>query len=212
MCAYVCVMVCLWSPTFLLPWTGQCLTLLLHPGEWVKKSQSPPPHPMAHRAAPISVFIALGHASANVVKTKAGDWSTGSSVSLTVPLHSHMSSARREGSEYHFKSFWYDSAGARTHNLSVVRQMLYHWAITPVGNEYREFIAPGKSDDVYTFTMMLSSVTVIDIAYRKGIFLAAQYQLIYGPALTHGLMVGDHCITVHIWVYTNMCACMYVCV
>ena len=43
-----------------------------------------------------------------------------------------MSSARREGNEYHFKSLWYDSAGARTHDLLVVRQMLYHWAITPV--------------------------------------------------------------------------------
>ena len=57
---------------------------------------------MAHRAAPISVSIALDHASANAVKAKAEDWSTGSSASLTFPLHSHMSSARREGSEYHF--------------------------------------------------------------------------------------------------------------
>ena len=59
---------------------------------------------MAHRAAPISVSIALGHSSANAVKATAGGWSTGSSASLTFPLHSHMSSARREGSEYHFKS------------------------------------------------------------------------------------------------------------
>jgi len=66
------------------------------------KSQSPFPRPMAHRAAPISVSIALGHASANAVKATAGGWSTGSSASLTFPLHSHMSSARREGSEYHF--------------------------------------------------------------------------------------------------------------
>ena len=58
---------------------------------------------MAHRAAPISVSIALGHASANAVKaTAGGGWSTGSSASLTFPLHSHMSSARQEGSEYHF--------------------------------------------------------------------------------------------------------------
>ena len=66
------------------------------------KSQSPFPRPMAHRAAPISVSIALGHASTNAVKATAGGWSTGSSASLTFPLHSHMSSARREGSEYHF--------------------------------------------------------------------------------------------------------------
>ena len=76
--------------------------------------------------------IALSHASANAVKATAGGWSTGSSASLTLPLHSHMSSARREGSEYHFKSLWYDSAGARTHDLPGVRQTLYHWAITPV--------------------------------------------------------------------------------
>ena len=44
----------------------------------------------------------------------SGVWFTGSSASLTFPLHSHMSSARREGSEYHFKSLWHDSAGART--------------------------------------------------------------------------------------------------
>ena len=69
------------------------------------KSQSPFPRPMAHRAAPVSVSIALGRASANAVKATAGSWSTGSSESLTFPLHSHMSSARREGSEYHFKIF-----------------------------------------------------------------------------------------------------------
>ena len=66
---------------------------------------------MAHRAAPISVSIALGHASVNAVKATAGDWSTGSSASITFPLHSHMSSARQESSEYHFWSLWYDSAG-----------------------------------------------------------------------------------------------------
>ena len=83
--------------------------------------QSPFPRQMAHRAAPISVSITLGHASANAVKTTARGWSTGSSASLTFPLHSHISSARREGSKYHFKSLWYDSAGARTHELPVVR-------------------------------------------------------------------------------------------
>ena len=54
---------------------------------------------MAHRAAPISVSIALGNASANAVKATAGGWSTGSSARLTLPFHSHMSSAIREGSE-----------------------------------------------------------------------------------------------------------------
>ena len=68
----------------------------------VKKSQSPFPRQMANRAAPISVSIALGHASANVVKVTAGGWPTGSSASLTFPLHSHMSSTRRESNEYHF--------------------------------------------------------------------------------------------------------------
>ena len=66
------------------------------------KSQSPFPSPMAHNASPISVSIALGHASANAVKATAGGWSTGSCASVTFPLHSHMSNAIREGSEYHF--------------------------------------------------------------------------------------------------------------
>ena len=48
-----------------------------------QQSQSPFPWPMAHRAAPISVSIALGHESANAVKATAGGWSTGSSASLT---------------------------------------------------------------------------------------------------------------------------------
>ena len=81
------------------------------------------PTPMAHRAASISVSVALGHTSVNAVKATAGGWSTGSSTCLTFPLHSLMSNARREGSEYHFYSLWYDSAGARTHDLPVVRQM-----------------------------------------------------------------------------------------
>jgi len=59
---------------------------------------------MAHRVAPISVSIALGHATANAVKATAGGWSTGSSASLTFPFHSHMSSARRVDSEYRFQS------------------------------------------------------------------------------------------------------------
>ena len=61
------------------------------------------PAPMAHRAAPISVSIALDHASANAVRATAGGGCfTGSSACLTSPLLSHLSSARREGSEYHF--------------------------------------------------------------------------------------------------------------
>ena len=36
------------------------------------QSQSPFPCPVAHRAAPISISIALGYASANAVKTTAG--------------------------------------------------------------------------------------------------------------------------------------------
>ena len=69
----------------------------------VKKSLSFFPRPMAYGAAPMSVSIALGHASANAVKVITWGWSTGSSASLTFPLHSHMSSARQEGSEYHLK-------------------------------------------------------------------------------------------------------------
>ena len=64
----------------------------------LKKSKSFPA-PIAHRAAPISVSIALGHASANAVKATARGWSTDSSAGLTFPFHSHMSSARRESSE-----------------------------------------------------------------------------------------------------------------
>ena len=97
-----------------------------------QRRQSPFPRPVAHRAAPIFVSIVLGHASADAVRATAGGWSTGSYACLTSPLLSHLSSARREGSEYHFKSLWYDLAGARTHDLPVVRQTLYHWAITPV--------------------------------------------------------------------------------
>ena len=75
------------------------------------------PPPVAHRAAPISVSVALGHTYANAVKATAGCWSTGSFVCLTFPLHSLIPSARREGSEYHFYGLWYDSAGARTYQL-----------------------------------------------------------------------------------------------
>ena len=60
------------------------------------------PAPMAHRAAPISVSVALGHTSVNAVKATAGGWSTGSSACLTFPLHSFILSARRKGIEYHF--------------------------------------------------------------------------------------------------------------
>ena len=60
------------------------------------------PAPLAHRAAPVSVSVALGHTSANAVKATVGGWSTGSSACLTFPLHSLTLSAKREGSEYHF--------------------------------------------------------------------------------------------------------------
>ena len=60
----------------------------------IKLSESTFPRQMAHRAALISISIALGHASANAVKATAGGGSNGSSASLTFPLHSHMSSAR----------------------------------------------------------------------------------------------------------------------
>ena len=72
-------------------WLGGC-----------QKSQSPFPRPMAHRAAPISVSIALGLEFANAMKATAGGLSTSSSASLTFPVHSHMSSAGGEGSEYNF--------------------------------------------------------------------------------------------------------------
>ena len=39
---------------------------------------------------------------------------------------------------------------------------------------------------VYAFTMMLSSVTVINMSNRKDKFSAARYQLTYGP------VAGDH--------------------
>ena len=69
------------------------------------------PAPMAHRAASISVSVALGHTSATAVKATAGGWSTGSSACLTFPLYSLKSSARREGSEYHLKVFRMTRAG-----------------------------------------------------------------------------------------------------
>ena len=47
----------------------------------MRKSKSIPT-PMLHRAAPISVSIALGNGSANALKVKAGGWSTGSSASF----------------------------------------------------------------------------------------------------------------------------------
>ena len=58
--------------------------------------------PMKHRAALTSVSIFLGHESVNAVKVTEECLSSGSSATLTFSLHSHMSSARREGSEYQF--------------------------------------------------------------------------------------------------------------
>ena len=48
----------------------------------VKKKSKSFPRQWRHRAAPISVSIALGHASADAVKATAGGWSTGSSACL----------------------------------------------------------------------------------------------------------------------------------
>ena len=93
-----------------------------------QNSQNLFPRPMAHRAAPISVSIALGHASANAVKATAGGWST----SLNFPLHSHMSSARREGSEYNFLKVFGMTRPGLEPTIYRLRQTLYHWAITPV--------------------------------------------------------------------------------
>ena len=56
--------------------------------------------------------------------------------------------------------------------------------------EHRKLIALGKLDGVSVFTMTLSPVTVIDVANRKDIFCATQYQLTCGP------VVGDHCFKV----------------
>ena len=44
--------------------------------------------------------IALCHACANAVKATAGGWSTGSSVSLTFPLHFHMTRPGLEPTTY----------------------------------------------------------------------------------------------------------------
>ena len=84
-----CLLFCIW-PLLQIVWTPVIS----------KKSQSLFPHPMANRAAHISVSIALGVCECS--ESYSGGWSTGSSASLTFPLHSHISSARREGSEYHF--------------------------------------------------------------------------------------------------------------
>ena len=97
-----------------------------------KGSQNPFPCPMEHRSVPISISIALGHSSANAVKAIAGGWSTCSSVSLNCEFPTPFSyvkcQTRRQWVP--FLSLWYHLARARTHDLLVVRQMLYHWAIT----------------------------------------------------------------------------------
>ena len=55
---------------FVVPLVLQFLIRLRFPKH--QKSQSPLPRPMAHRAAPISVSIAVGLAPANAVKATAG--------------------------------------------------------------------------------------------------------------------------------------------
>ena len=66
----------------------------------------------------------LGHTSANAVKATAGGWSTGSSTCSTFPLHSLMSSARREGSEYHFKVFDMTRPGLGPSSCACVKEKL----------------------------------------------------------------------------------------
>ena len=86
---------------------------------------------MAHRVAPISVSIALGHASANAVKATVG---AGPLVAPRV-YFSHTILICRAPDEKALSTIfglWYGSAWARIHDLPVVRQTLYHWAITPV--------------------------------------------------------------------------------
>ena len=51
----------------------------------------------------LSLFqVAIGYKSANAIKALAGGWSAASSACLTLPLYSHTSSPRREGSKYYF--------------------------------------------------------------------------------------------------------------
>ena len=76
---------------------------LMHHIQPIKSKVKVLPAPMAYRAVHISISVALAHTSTNAKKATAGGvWSTGSSACLTFPLHSLMSSARREGCEYHF--------------------------------------------------------------------------------------------------------------
>ena len=95
----------LWSETSWWKVVSQRADLQLLAIHLVKSKVKVLPAPMAHREVPISVSVALCHASANAVKATAVGWSTGSSACITFPLHSFTSSARREGSEYHLKVF-----------------------------------------------------------------------------------------------------------
>ena len=61
-----------------------------------------PPALLAHRAATISVSSSSRPQVCECSESYSGDWSIGSSACLTSPFSSHSSSARREGSEYHF--------------------------------------------------------------------------------------------------------------
>ena len=72
-----------------------------------------------------------------------------------------MSSTRREGSEYHFLSLWYDSAEARTDDLPVVRQTLYHWAITLVLEEQESKIAFRRQSNVVGVVGIFGGKTII---------------------------------------------------
>ena len=65
------------------------------------KVPSPRQWRIGRRLSPF--LVTIGHTTTDAVKATArGGWPTGSSVWLTFPLHSLMSSTRREGNEYHF--------------------------------------------------------------------------------------------------------------
>ena len=68
-----------------------------------------------------------------------------------------MSSARREGSAYHFKNLWYASAGARTNDLPVVRQALY----TGPSNRFNLMVLDVNSMMIFIKSKMLLANSII---------------------------------------------------
>ena len=90
---------------------------------WMAKVTILPAPSMAHRAAPVSgprphvcwmqwklQYRGLVHWYSYACSTSF--------------LHSWMPSVWQEGTTYHFKSLWYDSAGVRTRDLPIVRRTL----------------------------------------------------------------------------------------